>query len=482
MGVELKDWNIPSKAIMWTLVGLQLLISVPFLNSYAIGLDEPFSIFHAQRNLSDLMVELNAGNNAPLHFILLHYWIQVFGISAIAVRSLSLLFGIISTGVFYKINTTFFSKKFAALSTLFFVFSTFNHYYNLEARNYSLLVLLFLLIVNEQLKIFNQSKSKLVFLRLFCWNALILYTHYLGAYIIAVEGLLFIVFYKKLNKRQFLYLCGVFLLTLAAYFPSLLVFIERISEFSSKGTWVSKPDWTELYGNIIRFLNKTISFFILLLLLLVFGLLNRRFLNKRFFELKGSFLFKYIVLLFLFTYVGMYIFSMLIQPVFIDRYLIYTSPILFIGFVYLIKLVSFENKNLSFLFIIPMILSCYYIPDSNRDADVLSDYVKIKETNNSLILICPPFYDLTFLYHYNKKAFQSIRNKPTYLADSNIQPIYSSNDINLSSEIDEIIYIDAGSNFLYPGNDIRTYLDDNFRLIDSKMFKGDYSVYIYSLN
>ena len=83
---EIKDYKL-----IIGLIALQLLVTLPFISVAAISIDEPFSIFYAQQDLGDLMSVFMDENNPPLHFVLLHYWINLFGISPLAVRSLSLL-------------------------------------------------------------------------------------------------------------------------------------------------------------------------------------------------------------------------------------------------------------------------------------------------------------------------------------------------------------------------------------------------------
>ena len=99
---EIKDYKI-----IIGLITLQLLVTLPFISSAPISIDEPFSIFYAQQDIGEFLPFLNQGNNPPLHFILLHYWINLFGISSFSVRSLSLLFSILTIPVLYNFGKNY---------------------------------------------------------------------------------------------------------------------------------------------------------------------------------------------------------------------------------------------------------------------------------------------------------------------------------------------------------------------------------------
>ncbi|MFT4602742.1 MAG: putative membrane protein, partial [Arenicella sp.] len=87
--------------ILLLLLILQLVISVPFIDSYPIELDEPFTIYHSSRPLSETIPMLLEGNNPPLHYVLQHFWQGLLGIEPAAVRSFSLLISLIFIAVIY---------------------------------------------------------------------------------------------------------------------------------------------------------------------------------------------------------------------------------------------------------------------------------------------------------------------------------------------------------------------------------------------
>ena len=345
-----------------------------------------------------------------------------------------------------------------------------------------MLVFFVLLAINDLYNLIFLNQK--IFYRLAVWNALLLYAHYLGAFIFVGELILFAFFYKQVTSIKLKYFVFALLITLSLYSPKLIQFFNRIKNFQNKGTWVQKPHWSELYGNILKFFNFTPTFIITFSLLLIGFFIFRKsaIQNIKNKVLKPKYLFVFVV--FGMYYFGMYIISLVIQPVFLDRYLLFTIPFLYLSLIIVLKLIIGEKVKNYYLaiFLIPMIISCYYIPNTNRDGDEIAKYAKSKSTQKTLITICPPFYDLTFIYHFDLEIFKDYKNYEQLKLENNIQSIYSFEDIKINTDIENILFVDAHSDFLFLGNNIKSELDKNYTFIDKKEFKGDYSVYEYKIN
>jgi len=473
---EIKDYKL-----ILGLIVLQLLVTVPFIDSAPICNDEPFSIFYAQQKISEFIPFLNTGNNPPLHFILLHYIIEIFGSTASSVRSLSLLFNILTIPVLYNFGKQFLNKKETILLIGFFIFSTFNHYHAIEARVYSLMVLLTVLIFYEIYKlIFLQNFN---FIMLAIWNVLLMYSHYLGGIVILLEIILLVVFYFKMNKQKIIYFILSGIISLILFLPMILLLFERIGDFSTNGTWVSKPHLSELYGNIVRFLNAKYSVLMIGGVVLIIIIKNYKLIVND--KLKGVFSHKniFIFLIFGLSYFGIFIFSILKQPIFIDRYLLFITPFLFLSLIIIIKYLLFGKKNNLVLIslIIPMIIFCEYLPDTNRNPNEMTKFVLNNQTDNSKILISPPFYELTFLYHFNNEIFKDYKNLEKSKKTNGIHSIYSFNNLTKIKFGESFFFIDAKSELMLPNNEILNNLQEEYLLKEVRVFDGRYRIY-YFLN
>ena len=110
------------RKIILGLICLQLLICLPFIDSYPVDLDEPFTIFWSQQDLDEMLTMFRNENNPPLHFFLLHFWIKIFGIGPVAVRSLSLIFSVLTIPVLFKLGKKVKHQNLGFLVCLFFIF------------------------------------------------------------------------------------------------------------------------------------------------------------------------------------------------------------------------------------------------------------------------------------------------------------------------------------------------------------------------
>lgn len=472
--------RIKDRYFILGLIALQLCVCIPFLDSFPVDLDEPFSIFYSQQPLAEFVPFLLKGNNPPLYFILLSGWIKLFGISAFALRFLSLIFACLTIIPLFKLSKKVVKKEFAIGVCGFFIFSTFNHYHALEMRMYSLMVLETVTIVYLLYIWFFEEKR--YFLLLGILNAALLYTHYLGIFIVGIELILFAIYYRSVGRKGFVFGFIAFAFSSLLFLPMLVKSISNVSNFASSGTWLETPNLTELYGNVIRFFNYNISFFILFGLLITGALVFRLDLKARLLGLLKEKKKLFVFVFFILSYGGMFVFSFVVQPVFLDRYLLFTSPFLFIlMFLIADTIVTKYRSVAALLLVIPMLASCYYIPRTNRDADVLANFVNEIESEHTVIAICPPFYDLTFIYHYDKELFSDYDNFDKNLVDAGIQKVYSFQDIKIKESTNKVIYVNANSDFLYPGNNVLNGLVENHIFIQERRFLGGYMVHEFNL-
>lgn len=463
---------------IWILIGLVLLkivLSIPFITLNPIDLDEPFSIFHSQNSLSGLFQIFQTENNPPAHFILLHFWEQLFGIGPISVRSLSLIFSILTILVLWKIGMKFFNEKSALIVCLLFIFSDFHHYHGIEARTYSLLALEFTILIYLLLSIIINTKSfnlKSAVLLGFI-NVLLFYTHYIAPLIFLGEIILVLFFIKRLNWKIILLTLVVFCIGI---FPWVNVLLGRVNSVKSTGTWLSQAQYTELYGLINKFFNDKWAFFSLVLIVGGIIILKR---SKVFSLLKNKWEHILILLtLFFVPYLSAFILSRFgVVEIFYDRYLYFlTIPLYFVVSIFFQPTDKIITYSLS-LFIAIYLLRFDFKPNNNRDGNEIAAFVK--KSNVESIIIAPDYYDLTFLYHYDQNLFKDIsirQNKEQY-------GIYAIKNIGTLDSLqfkESVAVVDADFEFVNPGQSVKKwFLDNNYDLKSMTNFKGNYKVYLF---
>ena len=124
------------------LVIVNVIVKSVFLTTQPISHDEPFTIYHAQFDLINLIDYLKNYNNPPLFEILIHFWIKLFGVSELSVRILPMLFSSFAVLFIYNIGKTFFDEVTAVVSSVLFTFSVMQIWYAHDCRVYSLFLLL----------------------------------------------------------------------------------------------------------------------------------------------------------------------------------------------------------------------------------------------------------------------------------------------------------------------------------------------------
>ena len=121
-----------------------LFLRVYDLGNESIWLDEGCSIRFANLNLSQI-ISVRDNGLPPLYYIILHWWINLFGDSEFSIRFPSVIFSFLAIFMIYKIGNQIFDKDVGMLSSLLLGLSVFHIHYSQEARTYSLCVLLTLL-------------------------------------------------------------------------------------------------------------------------------------------------------------------------------------------------------------------------------------------------------------------------------------------------------------------------------------------------
>lgn len=100
--------------------------------------DEIFSVLWSSRDLAFLIGEgTRIETNPPLHFVILHGWMQLFGNSAVAVRVPSLVASILTVMATYALGRTLLDRRSALLGSLFLSLSAQSVDMAQEARPYA---------------------------------------------------------------------------------------------------------------------------------------------------------------------------------------------------------------------------------------------------------------------------------------------------------------------------------------------------------
>lgn len=458
------------------LFSFNLLLKLIYIDAPDIAHDEPFSIFHAQMPIAEIITELNKGNNPPLYEIILHIWIKAFGIEPFSVRFLSALFTSINSIVIFMIGKRFFSLRTGIIASLIFTFSSYHTGFAHEARVYALLALLANLSMYCYFALHQKPKSnRYLFLLLVC-NVLLIYAHYLSFFIFLVQlaGVYFSPDKKQLLKKVSL----AFFILFLAFLPNLTIFYQRLVLTSNEGTtWLGNPGVEALYDNIRKFSNMPVVAvaFISLLVMGIFKSIrtsNRKSVQE-----------KIILLWFFLPFFLMFMISYKL-PVFLDRYLIFTStPFYLLVAVYTGKVITdlLWNNIMGATAVAAMAITMNLNPNQGRKFKIYVDVVKRHKLSGTIVFLSPPWLNLGFLYYYNREKLKDYKNISAYLQKENIFCGEYGDVINDNSgKKRRVIYLQQGSEYTDPENKFYEELEQEFVQTKTLIERGNTKVTLFA--
>lgn len=268
------------------------------------------------KTLPDLLLNRVSKGHAPFYFIIMHYWVKIFGNTKFALRIFSCLVGILSIYLLFYVARIFCNEEAALISSFIFSASLINVSYAQQAELYCLLEFfvlistLFLFSALRNNKIINWILFGLAVLASF-------YTNHV-AILMFLSIIIYIFLYYWKNKKTFIRFIICTAVIIFLYLPFLFILIK----FRIPGLllWNKRPNIYWLSETILFFSNEllTVTFtFLLYILLFIYGTYKLRY--KK--ELKLLYLLLFI------TVFAPFLFSFLIKESISGqfRWILYTS-------------------------------------------------------------------------------------------------------------------------------------------------------------
>jgi uncharacterized membrane protein len=259
------------------ILALGAVLRIVNLGSDSIWLDEAYSIQFAHLPILELLSKTASSDvHPPLYYLLLHYWMMLFGDSEAAARLLSVLFGLFSILVIYPIAALLFDRATGLLSALLLALSLFHIEFAQEARMYTLLAFLALCSLYFFLKLFAEVRALTLVGYLIC-TSLLMHTHVYGFFIIIAENLFFFSLYFS-SRDLFKRLLARWLVLQAAlvvlFLPWLSVMVRQFERVQDN-FWIPQPTLNFLRLTWMIYAGSTLLSF-LFIPLVALGLLPRR--------------------------------------------------------------------------------------------------------------------------------------------------------------------------------------------------------------
>jgi uncharacterized membrane protein len=213
--------------------------------------DEFFSVYWAGDGDHFTLTHLLDETNPPLYYVLLRWWIGLFGNSARAIRFLSAIFSALTVPVVYRLGRTMFGRQAGVLAVLLSTISYWGLFYAQEARGYALLYLAFALAllcmhgIVAELKLGVRSRKSVLaayglgFVLAACACA---WTHYASIVVLAALGLtVALIWWRPFAfDRRFL-ICFAIIGACAAILLAPTVFLAGAESHDANLSWIGRP-------------------------------------------------------------------------------------------------------------------------------------------------------------------------------------------------------------------------------------------------
>lgn len=177
----------PSCRDVFALTLMGLLLNLVHLATKSVWLNESESVLYGCSNLTSLVPVLTSSDpNMSLYYVLLNFWMRIFGESEAAIRSLSALFGALAVAAIYLLGARLFGRTVGFVAGLLLALNAFMVQYAQTARTYALLIFLvtlssyFLVVELER----PSTRSRIGYV---CASTLAMYAHYFAAYVLVVH-------------------------------------------------------------------------------------------------------------------------------------------------------------------------------------------------------------------------------------------------------------------------------------------------------
>ena len=191
--------------IFWILFSIIVILGVTLrvygLTRQSIWLDEANGIRIAEMSFPEIVSQLKHDVSPPLHYLLLHIWMKVFGSNELSVRGFASIFGICLIPVMYYVGSGMFNRRTGLVSAFIASTAQFHVMFSQEVRMYSMLSLLGLLSMYFLCKSLT-TDSRMHWFLYTVFTVLAIYTHNYGIFI-AISGTVFFLITAKTHKTHF---------------------------------------------------------------------------------------------------------------------------------------------------------------------------------------------------------------------------------------------------------------------------------------
>jgi len=461
-------------------------LSYFFINQ-SLRLDEAQSLWQTSRGPVAILGLVAEDVHVPLYHELLRLWRVFVGDSVESARLLSQLFFLLSIPALYALGAYAYNRATGLFATLLFAISPFMNWYGSEIRMYTLFT--FFAIVNQLffLRLFRQGGN---------WTTvgyvlsavLGVFTHYFFLLVLGTQGVFYLMRRSYFPPGSLKRLCLTWFIVLVAFLPW-AYYVYSLGSISNQEPLLPVPTTVNLFSAFSEFLfgfqDDHLNTFMLSLwpITIIFGVLalrqSRRPMPETEYFALATFLPIFLV------FVG----SLIVQPVFVSRYLIFTIPSLFLLIASILSLYPKYVAIAARTILVGLMLLGLNVEISNPAIPVKEDYrdaasyIDDHIAAQDVLVLSAPFTLYPVEYYYHGTA--PVTTLPVWNQYAH-GAIPAFNPATLPNEVSEVA---GGHQYLWLllsydqgyQDQVRLYMDTHYARVISKNFSPGLDLYVYQL-
>lgn len=465
-----------------------LCFSLYKIDAGSLWYDECFSIDWANDTLTDIINFSLKDINPPLYLIILHYWMELFGESELALRSLSAVATSAGCGLLFLFSLRFFNWQTGIFSIFLFFTSNEIYYYSQEGRTYGL-VLLFTILSNYSYMALVKNPNYKNAIMLGVFNASIFYLHTLASFVFIGQILLipFLTFDKSLfSNKQIKSLFGFKLKHIFYYLLSWITFgilfwpwkdrFLQLLTRKQKVVWSAKPTFLDLKNCLYDFHNSESLFYIYSVSFIIILIILTWFKKHR----DTTYNYKLIlipIVLGPFLFFLNYFLAVNITPIFVKRYVLFTIIGFLLMYGYLFSLLKMDFRLKMCLILLVSSFSFYNMKIPRKsywDFREGVEFLMRQKNSTSFITTDIP---MLFAYYIDRETIfktQEGRWRDELLNKHGVYPSYNLRWHNTTdfSNFTDIYYTQSFANYTDPTRTVERDLKNKFIFIMDTVMNG----------
>jgi len=416
-----------------SLVAVNLALKLWDIGKQGFWLDEALTVFYCQQPLVEVLRFSSHDHNPPLYYLMANLWIHLFGISEAAVRSLSALLSSVTVAVVIAFARRFLNLEAAVFAGLMFTASNVHLYYAQEARTYSLVSLLCVCSFYLFTSLLDRParRTRAAMHRDAAWlalvNTLLVYSHYVSAWVLVVQISIACLVARRDTACFRMILLGqaAVAIALLPWLGFVVAVIPRHGEF-----WLGPPTRRDLFDLLQWFAGNRLLLWIdvgVLLAAAAYALARAKGRRVRPDPLKLALLGLWAFL----PLLGDYALAML-TPIFLPRYLLYSSIALTLLVAYLISIAPISSLARCAVMVCMFALAVarlHLSPPKPQDWRSAAAIVKAEQDPGSTVVISSAWQQLPFAYYYDRAAFIDFDSTIKHLEDRAVLAVKNADEL-----------------------------------------------------